>query len=81
MSAHMILQDSLAKRKQNYSGKLAILARKRELLRRDIETIDDEVAKIEAALREVQQTESDWQIQQQAIEAEEKIAQDKEKGA
>lgn len=72
MSADTILQDSLNRRKQEYSGKLMLMARKRELARRDIEDIDREVDRLEAALREVQRAEGDWQAQQTAVAAEAK---------
>ena len=79
MSADTMLLDSLNKRKQGYTSQLMILARKRYTAQRNIDEIDRETEKLEAALSEVQRAEGDWQAQVAAVAAEE--AQEKEKGA
>ena len=79
MSADTMLLDSLNKRKQGYTSQLMILARKRYTAQRDIDAIDKDIDKLEAALSEVQRAEGDWRAQVAAVAAEE--SQEKEKGA
>ena len=77
MSANTILQDSLNKRKQEYSGQLMLMARKRVIAQRDIDAIDQETEKLEVALRAVQRAEGDWQAQQTAVVEEAKAQEEK----
>jgi len=72
MGADTTLRDSLSKRKQSYTGRLMLLARKRYIAQREIDEIDRETEKLEAALQEVQRTEGDWQAQQTAVAEEAK---------
>ena len=80
MSADTMLQDSLNKRRDQYTGQLAVLSRKRETHRRAIEDIDRDVTTLEASRAEVNRSLGDLQAQQTAV-AEEAKAQAQEKGA